>query len=391
MSYFCYQGNDHDCGFASLKMLLAMLSKDKNYLFLKKGSHKKGNYSLYDLIKIGEEHNLKLEAYKVDFFGLLGMKTPFLAMLKDGHMVLVKTVKKKYIVIHDPAEGIKRIKIASLDDEKTYYVLGIIFETEIDKCSDRRPVIMPWYRNLAQYVLTAAMGIILMLGFYFLNDDASLGLVIAFLAIVVISELVENWYLIKNILYFDKKYLPLFFKDEKARKKERYEEYIEYKKSYFGTSKSLTVSTLLVLVFSTLLILNDYKNLMVIILILFARVVDLIIFANKDDATSEEINKLETQSFKCKDNFVDNLLKANSKANGYASRLSARKCINVFLIAVFAILMMIINGLNSANYVLFHFGVYYVISNSFGNITLYISNFKKLRRLSARFIDSCNL
>ncbi len=391
MSYFCYQGNDRDCGFTSLKMLLAMLSKDKNYLFLKKGNHKKKDYSLYDLIKIGEEYNLKLEAYKVDFVGLLGMKTPFLAMLSDGHMVLIKSIKKKVIVVYDPAIGIKRIKIASLDDEKTYYVLGVISQNEIVECPDTRPILMPWYRNVLQYVLTAAMGIVLMLGFYFLNDDASLGLVIAFLAIVVISELVENWYLIKNIKYFDNKYLPLFFEDEKSRKIERYEEYVEYKKSYFGTSKSLTVSTLLVLVFSTLLILNDYKNLMVIILILFARVVDLIIFANKDDATNQEINNLEADSFKSKEGFVDKLLKANSKASGYASRLSARKCINVFLIAIFAVFMMIINGLNSANYVLFHFGIYYVISNSFGNITLYISNFKKLRRLSARFIDSCNL
>lgn len=391
MSYFCYQGNDRDCGFTSLKMLLAMLSKDKNYLFLKKGSHKKKDYSLYDLIKIGEEYNLQLEAYKVDFVGLLGMKTPFLTTLSDGHMVLIKSIKKKVLVAYDPAIGIKRIKIASLDDDKTYYVLGVISQDGIVECPDTRPILMPWYRNVLQYVLTAAMGIVLMLGFYFLNNDASLGLVIAFLAIVVISELVENWYLIKNIKYFDNKYLPLFFEDEKERKIERYEEYIEYKKSYFGTSKSLTVSTLLVLVFSTLLILNDYKNLMVIILILFARVVDLIIFANKDDATNQEINNLEADSFKSKEGFVDKLLKANSKASGYASRLSARKCINVFLIAIFAVLMMIINGLNSANYVLFHFGVYYVISNSFGNITLYISNFKKLRRLSARFIDSCNL
>ena len=36
MTYFTYQGNDHDCGFACLKMLLATLNKNKSYLYLDK-------------------------------------------------------------------------------------------------------------------------------------------------------------------------------------------------------------------------------------------------------------------------------------------------------------------------------------------------------------------
>ena len=34
MKYFCYQLQDDDCGFACLKMLLANINNDKNYLYL---------------------------------------------------------------------------------------------------------------------------------------------------------------------------------------------------------------------------------------------------------------------------------------------------------------------------------------------------------------------
>ena len=39
--YFIKQIDNHDCGFASLKMLLANIYKDKRYLYLKQDLNKK--------------------------------------------------------------------------------------------------------------------------------------------------------------------------------------------------------------------------------------------------------------------------------------------------------------------------------------------------------------
>ena len=35
MKYYCLQLNDYDCGYAVIKMLLANINNDKNYLFMK--------------------------------------------------------------------------------------------------------------------------------------------------------------------------------------------------------------------------------------------------------------------------------------------------------------------------------------------------------------------
>ena len=391
MSYFCYQGNDNDCGFASLKMLLANLSKDQNYLYLKKGKDKKDSYSFYDLIKIAAEHNLKLEAYQVDYVAFKDLKAPFLAKLNQNHLVMVKAIKKKSVVVFDPSIGKRKIRTNEFIKMFDGHVIVPINRTNIFNCRDKEECIMPMYRNLLQYAFASFIGTFLMLGFYYLNDDSNFILVIIFLTVIAISELVENWYLIKNIKYFDNKYLPKFFYDKNNRDKEHYNDYINFKKTYFGSNKSLIVSLLFILILSTLFILNDYKNLIVVVIILMIRLIDVAFLGKKDDSLISDVSNLESSAFDSEMFLILNLQKANEKANSYASRIAARKCLNAFLVAVLAIIMMLINKVNSANYVLFHFGAYYMISNSFGNITSYISNYKRLRMLTARFLDSCNL
>ena len=49
MTYVCYQGNDRDCGFASLRMMMANKSRNKSYLYLEKPQKKK-DYTFYDII-----------------------------------------------------------------------------------------------------------------------------------------------------------------------------------------------------------------------------------------------------------------------------------------------------------------------------------------------------
>ena len=391
MSYFCYQGNDSDCGFASLKMLLAILSKDRNYLFLKKPSNKKSHFTIADLIKIGKGQGLELEPYKVDSSGLLGMKTPFLALLSNNHMVLIKSIKKKSVLVHDPAIGKRRIKKDKLVKEFAGYVIQAGTIETLQKCKDKEETILPIWRNVVQYAFVSLIGAFLMIGFYLLEDANNFVLLIVFLVTIAISELVENWYLIKNIKYFDNKFLAKFFKDKINRNKDRYGDYIEFKKTYFESNKSLALSLLLFFVLSVLLVLNDYHNLLVLVLILVVMVVGTFFSEKHNNALISEINELEAKAFKDKDETTDTLLLANEKADRYATRIGVRKCIYAFVVAMLAIFMMVIDGTYTTNYVLFHFGAYYVISNSFGGVINYIANSKKLRKLTARFLDSCDL
>ena len=62
MTYVCYQGNDHDCGFAALKMLLANKVHNKSYLYIKKPSKKK-DYTFQDLIRIAKSYGFVLSSF----------------------------------------------------------------------------------------------------------------------------------------------------------------------------------------------------------------------------------------------------------------------------------------------------------------------------------------
>ena len=61
MKYFIYQGNDHDCAFAALKMLLAILAKDKSYLYIPKPT-KRAYYDLYEIAQLSKSYGVELEA-----------------------------------------------------------------------------------------------------------------------------------------------------------------------------------------------------------------------------------------------------------------------------------------------------------------------------------------
>ena len=120
MRYFIYQGNNNDCGFTSLKMLLASTHKNKHYLNLKKPENKKGNFSIKDLIQIGKENGLILKAYQYEQKFELVEKdfSKFLAIINNennnNHVVMVESFKDNKLTIYDPGVGIYKIEFNDL-------------------------------------------------------------------------------------------------------------------------------------------------------------------------------------------------------------------------------------------------------------------------------------
>ena len=65
MDCFIKQLKDNDCAFASLKMLLAYYSKNKEYLYLKQDLDVE-DYSLRDVIQIAKRYGVEIQGVKVD-------------------------------------------------------------------------------------------------------------------------------------------------------------------------------------------------------------------------------------------------------------------------------------------------------------------------------------
>lgn len=391
MSYFCYQGNNSDCGFASLKMMMASFAHNRSYLYIKKPPNKNKNFTFLDLRHIASKYEFDIAAYFISDKDLSNLELPFLAKLNTNHLVLVNKIKKDTVVIYDPGYGIKKMKISEFKDKWTGECLERLENSVPKKIQIKKPLLMSKKNQYFQSIFLCVIAAILLVGFYFIKEDSNFLLVIGLLALFVICELVENWYLIKNINIFDSRYIPLYFNNPEERDYEHYKNYIDFKKNYFKSKKSILASFLIAIVLCVLLSINDLKNLLVFAILIIAKLTDKLAFKEKQQDKENEIGEIEKKAFDEKDCAITNLLKANSLASAFGLFVSARKTVFLFLIAVISILMMVFNHLVSTNYVIFHFGAYFVISGSFDSMIDYFFTYSKSKKDYAKFIDQCNL
>ena len=85
--FYIKQIQNDDCGFACLKMLLAEINKDKDYLFLPQ-DEKHGPYSLMQLVGIASNYGVALSAFRATDKTTVSncLNFPFIAIirLKNG-------------------------------------------------------------------------------------------------------------------------------------------------------------------------------------------------------------------------------------------------------------------------------------------------------------------
>ena len=108
MRYYCHQLYEDDCGFASLKMLLAYTYHSKSYLNIP-NPREKGRYSMFELQSYGRTYGILLKGYNISINGLKGeVNFPCIALTSiDGidHFVVILKANSKKVVILDPSKG----------------------------------------------------------------------------------------------------------------------------------------------------------------------------------------------------------------------------------------------------------------------------------------------
>ena len=94
MSYYIKQIKKNDCGYTSIKMYLASLSKNKDFLFMQ--DSKIENLSILELIELLNKYNVEAKAYKnVSEKNIKKIREEFLLINKNEnsyHCVMVKKV-----------------------------------------------------------------------------------------------------------------------------------------------------------------------------------------------------------------------------------------------------------------------------------------------------------
>ena len=390
MKYFIFQGNDHDCGFTSLKMLLANLKKDKSFLYLKK-CIKKDGLSVAELCKEARMHGLLLESYSVEEDYYDQIQTLSLTLLRNNHVVMVKKINKKKITYYDPEFGI----ITKKKDEFIAMWCKIVLEVKSSDCvpslPKKRRNILPLKLRILEASAALISSAILIGVFYLLNNQQNALFSFIFIGLFLIAQIVENIIVSKEINFFDASYIKPYFSRRKNQSKLKYLEFIAYKQNFFLKTRGLLSSILVACMITFLLIFNDFRNVFVLLILLLLKSLELFVFSQDDENKKNKIEYYEEQCFSRKELCADYAFKASKLANKEASKNSLKQVLYMSVAFLFALGMMFITGNSGCNYVIFHFGLYYVAFTSYSQILNGLSNKKEMYKMECRFFDSCNL
>lgn len=390
MKYFVYQGNDHDCGFASLKMLLAHLAKDKSYLYVPKPA-KREKYNINDLINFASEYGVNLEASICDESYYDEIKNLCLTLIDENHVVLIKKKTKRHIIVYDPDKG----KVKILKEEFLRRWRKIV----VEKVSDELPFKLKKIRkNLTSHkaqifeIFSALFSSgILIASLYLLNSKENYIFSFLFLCLFIAFQLLDKFILYKQVYTFDKKYIPLYMEAGKEKNKIKYQNYIKFKEHYFTTKRGLISAVLVAFLITFLLCFNDFRNVFVLLALILVKLIEVMFMQKTEEHSKNKIAELESLSFNEDNEASSNALKANLMADTHILLNSFKDVFYIFLSFAFALIMLFVTGNTGCNFVIFHFILYFEGANSYNQLINGLSLRKESKKLEARFFDSCNL
>ena len=390
MKYFIYQGNDHDCAFAALKMYLATLAKDMSYLHIPKPS-KREYYNLADIAHISEDYGVILETYGCSKESYDSFKVPCLTLIDENHTVMIKKRTKRYLVIYDPGRGIIKMQ----KDEFLRRWRNVVAFTEdastIKKIDKIRRNLFPRKIELFSAAVSLFSAGLLIGSFYTLNKVENYVYSLIFLGLFILFQVTEKLLLYKQVYTFDKTYIPKYFESKENCSREKYIKYNEYKKQFFSFNRHLLADVLLAFVITFLLCFNDFKNIFVLLALILFKLLEIIAFSRKEEDTRNYIAELESSEFKNPQVSTNIALSSSTRADSHVFINSLKEIFYIFLSFIFAVLMMFITNNTGCNFVIFHFVMYYAGFNAYSQIVQSLSLRKENKQMEQRFLDSCNL
>jgi hypothetical protein len=235
MGTLIYQEDENGCGLASLRMLLCALTGRHGYKYLTLEGHPP--YSLEDLRLASSKEGAALVFKKVaDPLSLkTNKKWPLLLLLKggtNGHLVLAIRRFGKKILIHDPAEGKRWIKIPALLERWTgVFGEGSIIEKQ--RCPYKKSHLIHVSALIIPSVLALVACVCLFVGFYFVNEEGNYLFPIIFFGAYGLAEIAERFLAVRAMKSFDERWLPSIYDSDPERLRKNFERYYSYKRNAF--------------------------------------------------------------------------------------------------------------------------------------------------------------
>lgn len=285
------------CGIACLKMLLAIVQKDEDYLYLDE-DEKHGPYSYKDLLVIAQRYDVTLIGVKIEDKDDLSHINEFPMILtvvnkdESTHAVLISKRIGNRVKVHDPAKGVYWQKIKKFIPNWDGTALAINhyekhpYEKVIIDTKDKKS-------DLISYVLQTLIALFIALATFFIKPDGSYLLPIIFAALSLLVEILLRAALLKRMQRCDKylrRFLPFVHPDDYF---EFFKRNQEYKKSSLTMTLNFIFYVLVVVLIVTISLINSLLFIILIAVSLFAAYLDVFFFTPYKRSIVKEIEAEE--------------------------------------------------------------------------------------------------
>ena len=393
--YFIHQIQKDDCGFACVKMLLATINKDKNYLFIPQ-DEKHASYNLEELCQVGEKYGVSFTAFRATFKYDLPNCTsfPFIANLglKNGarHSVMVTKVKWGRVYYIDPRYGksSSTLKKFLIDWDGT----GLLIENyQKRKCPIMCPNPISAWQKVMLGMIQLLVGALAVTGVYFIKDSFPIYLPVIFLSLAIACEVV-----LKIISYSLMKKIDKYFFDESRLPRSDFKEYFFRFENYKRLALSSPMNYILVLIFTiglaAVVLLNDVRNLLIILVpvvltFLEALLVNPVLKKKKQQIIEQEDNIDYAKNGKDFKQRIDEMHK-HAYVYSYINLLTTY--LFALLILVSVILTMKLCGISSFPYIIFYTCIAVALFKAMRQLFAFNENIEEFNIVKVKISNSMN-
>lgn len=393
MQYYIHQLGDKDCGYTSVKMLLAHLYKRYDFLYYPEPSISTST-SLRDLMSYAKKEGVSLGAFRTiskDLF-FKQKKKMILIPIKENdmfHMVLVKKILKKKSLIYDPMSGIHFIKNKNLVDIWDGEYLEVL-NVEGSNFHLRKmrvvPKIFTFLTMFFEFVSFAS----LIIALYFIDGTIPFYLSLGLFLSYIIFEFIYQKILIETMKYFDKHTMVGEFALNRQDFKSRYANMTQFK--VLAISNPIQIFSLILMCSLGIMVLgiNSIYNLISIGIVFLFQIIFKLFenykMGNRYNRISSLENDLGSLCRTSNTTFLSKINELNNETYRYVSFCNFKKYVMVFLIIALSFLYCSLTKNFSVNFMLFHFFFYLYINDDFEKIINFSKNFEDFKYYKALYL-----
>ena len=366
--YFINQITQDDCGFASLKILLANLKKEESYLYLKQ-DERHGAYSYQELCDLSETYGVSLVGFRVDNKDEIkhADMLPMIVTIRieeSVHAVCLYSINKRYVTLLDPSVGKVKMKFKKFFD--FWDGTGLLITNKKEANEKIELPIKKEKNHLFDYLFQFLDGATFLFGLLTMSLDNFFIYSLIGLVGSVIFEIASRMIKVCEMKKFDRKMGEILENveaknfDKFLSRKEKYKESVFSNKNNF--IYYLFISIFIVF---TIIVGNPMNFACVLLPILFA-IFESQIFSKKEKLTINELEKMENKFNKSKSELKVKALYENIhfKSYNFANFIFIKKCIGICLLGTCAALSLFIcNTLNLINFLFLLFTEVYLYQN----------------------------